>query len=408
MSVTQQQIQEIIDNAETTADTYSELAKQAASQAETVAQTIFTFTEPSVDVPSIESPLEKATPILENLQGIVDNYLKTRADFVDVIESAEGLFDSSLNSLLDAADAIDFNQADVAAGEIDEKLTDTETVIETAKSEISDALPILLTDSPQDPDQVLDQMIEGGLLGLSRQALEAQFNRARDRAHREMHRQEDSVASLVAARGFSLPPGTMAKQVERLQAETVSALADVNREQTIRENEIAIENARLISRLRLEAGQLVIQTQLQLFEAFQSGKISIVEFKLRAAQTIIAAKESAVQAVATFIDAKVRARLAPLEIDARIAQLQGDMERILSNYFQAFISAQRLTTEAQTTNARIITDFAGLATRAGADAVQARVQAAVGAADAFSEIASSALAALNTVASLSSETQEDA
>lgn len=407
MSVTQQEIQGIIDSAQTTADTYSQLAEQAASQAETVAQTIFTFTEPSVDVPSIDSPLDQVTPLLENLQAIVDSYLNSRADFVDVITAAEGLFDSSLTSLLDAADSIDVDHVDVTAGQVEGKLIETEAVIEQAKAEIAEALPILLTNTPQDPEDVLSQMIEGGLLGLSKQALDAQFNRARDRAHREMRRQEDSMASLVASRGFSLPPGAFAKQVERMQGETVGALSDINREQTIRENEIAIENARLISRLRLEAGQLVIQTQLQLFQAYQTGKISLTEFKLRAAQTIIAAKESAVQAVATFIDAKVRARLAPLEIDARIAQLQGEMERILSNYFQAFISAQRLTTDAQIANARIITDFAGLATRAGADAVQARVQAAVGAVNGFSEIAASALAALNTVASLSSETQEN-
>lgn len=223
------------------------------------------------------------------------------------------------------------------------------------------------------------EMQQGGS-GLPIEAERAIFARAIDRSEADARRALDEVNAEFASRGFSEPPGILAKRVDRVRAEAAARRAGINRDLSIQVHTVAVENLRfsvtqsialiqtLINEhtahqgLALQAEQATVQAvidvmnaRINVFNAAQNAWKTQADVYL----TRIQAKRAEVDLFRAQIDAELgRISAYRAEIEAAIAQNQLNRDNV--EIYVAQLGAIR--TEAEIYNAQV-------------NAVRARIEA---------------------------------
>lgn len=77
--------------------------------------------------------------------------------------------------------------------------------------------------------------------GLNREHFEAVWHDGRDRAYRQAAAESEQIRAEFSQRGFSIPPGAMIAAQRASEIRASEAIADINRQQTIKDAEITLE-----------------------------------------------------------------------------------------------------------------------------------------------------------------------
>jgi hypothetical protein len=201
--------------------------------------------------------------------------------------------------------------------------------------------------------------------GLDPVIVDQMWQRGRDRTIADGLRMESQTLNEFASRGFILPSGAMAYRLQEDRYKALQQIKDLNRDMTIREMEIAVENLRF-------AVEQALKTRLTALAAASDYL-----------KTLMLGTDAAAK-VAT-VDSDARARLISATADLYRARLQRDALaiQIAQGNQDAFLKASAGSAE----------NFS----RAAA----ASAQAAVGAAQAIGEIGKGALSAVSGIANTS-------
>lgn len=77
--------------------------------------------------------------------------------------------------------------------------------------------------------------------GLNKDAFNAVWHEGRDRAYKQADEERSQILADYSSRGFSLPPGAMIAALRHADLRAGQLIADVNRQQTIKDAEIKLE-----------------------------------------------------------------------------------------------------------------------------------------------------------------------
>lgn len=179
------------------------------------------------------------------------------------------------------------------------------------------------------------RMLDGGT-GLPAPIEQALFGRARDRQAQEASRAVQDVADTYAARGFSMPPGMLAKSVEAVREKEGLEAAQLNRDILAEAAKWEIEN------LRFAVGQGMALEQLtaNMFENMAKRGFEAAKFVAEAQISLFNAhiglfnaQNQAFQTLATVYRTKLDGALAKLQayktaIEAEAAKGQINQQRV--------------------------------------------------------------------------------
>jgi hypothetical protein len=92
------------------------------------------------------------------------------------------------------------------------------------------------------PEQWVCNILSGeNEYGLNRTVFEIVWHRARDRAYRASATEQSTLQAQFSERGFSVPPGALLHMQNEAEQRAGNAIAEVNREQQVRESEIKLD-----------------------------------------------------------------------------------------------------------------------------------------------------------------------
>lgn len=215
---------------------------------------------------------------------------------------------------------------------------------------------------------ICDTITDG--FGLTRSVADAIWQRGRERELIELARRESEAVNNYASRGFMLPSGVLTNQLSAIRQDVANKAATFNRDVVIKEQEIRIESVKFA----VEQG---IRLRLGVITA-------LVDF--------------------------IRARIALHTLTKDRASAFVDAERALfqnaAAYYNALIDRARLELEEDRLNIARATDDNRTLADFFARVTDSRVNAAVSAARAMGDIAASALASQNSLASIDNSTIE--
>jgi hypothetical protein len=195
------------------------------------------------------------------------------------------------------------------------------------------------------------------------------WERSRNKETKEAARLKSEAQEAFASRGFSLPAGVLYAQLAMIDQEAANKVSTHARDVAIKQVDIEIENIRFAvdQGIRLRLG--VVQALIGYLNAFFD----------------------AVPNLAT-------------DRAARAAELKGKLWDTSAAYYRALIDAARLTLDYD----KLLVDkdltIEGHTVESFARHIEARVNAAVAAAEGMGKIAGAALSAQNTLAEISSQT----
>jgi hypothetical protein len=223
----------------------------------------------------------------------------------------------------------------------------------------------LASDAYDEATNWLVNTITIGGTGISPAVENAIWQRDRDRVIADGQRAEAQTYDEFTKRGFSLPPGALAARLQEIRFEQLAKTQAQSRDVAIKQAEIEIDNLRF------------------------------------AVEQALKARLAALDAAANYL----RAIMTGPDIASRIASLNSDAKaRMLSataDLYRARLSRDELAMRIPIVNQENASKYANINTDGFYKGVDARVQAAVGAAQVYGQAASAALSALNSVASLS-------
>lgn len=210
--------------------------------------------------------------------------------------------------------------------------------------------------------------ITAGGTGMQPDVENAIWQRSREREVMEARRAEDEAISGFSARGWALPGGVLVDAVMRVQQALSDKVSTHSRDVMVKQAEIEIENIRFA----VEQG---VKLRLGVIDA-------LVSFL----QAWAHMKELAIDKARALIDAKTR------------------LYQSVAAYYGAIVDAARLVLDY---DKLVIDSFLGtqdIGARSSVAGVEARVNAAIKAAEAMGEIAASALGSQNTLAEVAHNT----
>ena len=233
---------------------------------------------------------------------------------------------------------------------------------------ITQYFPVIDPCIAENVDDWICTTIESGGTGIPYNVESAIWERARSRDVLEAARMEEEAASQFAARGFSMPPGALANRMLRVQQDAANKSSTISRDTAIKNIEVEIENIRF---------------------AIEQG------IRLRLGVS---------QGLADYMRAFMLIPQTAVDYANGLAQAKKQLWDAAGSYYNALIGAEELQVRAQIANqnANVTLQQADIA--AYGHKVQAQVQAAISAADAMARVASSALSSLNTMASITNNT----
>jgi hypothetical protein len=229
----------------------------------------------------------------------------------------------------------------------------------------------LATDAFDEGMAWVTNTITNGGTGIPAAVEDQIWQRDRDRILRSSLQAQNSAYADFAARGFSLPPGSLTAQLEKIRTEGLLKLAEVSRDAAIKQAEIEIENIRFAVKLAIDTRLKAIEVACDYIKAMALGP------------------EIATKLVDKTQDAQARLIAAT------------------ADYYRARLARDELSLKA----------WATLMEQKGKDGstnitgwnqgIDAKVRAAVGAADSYGKVASAALSALTSIVSVSTQAFEE-
>ena len=117
---------------------------------------------------------------------------------------------------------------------------------DAAENWIRKYLPNLSGCLDVEPDQWACGILSGrNEFGMNKQAFDAVWHEGRDRAYRQAQSEKQQINAAYSLRGFSLPPGALISATNNAEIRASEAIADINRQQIIKEAEIKLELIKL-------------------------------------------------------------------------------------------------------------------------------------------------------------------
>jgi len=221
---------------------------------------------------------------------------------------------------------------------------------------------------PDGLEPLLDQVLNGTLVPEIIQ--EIMWERAKEQTQRDALRAENEAISTWASRGFSLPGGVVAQQVQQVSQQLLDQNSVLAAVQAIKALEIQVEATKLAAEL---------STKLRL---------------------------GLIDALTNLVSAYSRLPAAAAEYASAVASAQHNAYTAIAEYYRAVIASSDITLKADIVNSENAIKHLGLVAeyqgRFGANQVSARVAGV----DTFAKTAASALAGLNGVATVVNQTIE--
>lgn len=194
--------------------------------------------------------------------------------------------------------------------------------------------------------------------------------RSNEREAKEASRQKDIIVRQFAGRGFDLPPGTMAAQLAMIDQDAANKISTHSRDVAIKQAEIEIENIRF-----------AVGTGVSL-------RLGIVNAMVSYLNTFMRPWELGIQKAAALVDAKAR------------------LWQTSATYYSALIAAAELTLRYDELRIRTglhqgdqyVTQITSL--------VNARVNAAISAAESLGQMAAAAMGAQASLGNVAHQTVE--
>lgn len=227
----------------------------------------------------------------------------------------------------------------------------------------------------------LDDAIRNGGTGVNQSLERAAYYRDRDRFDREALKQEEEVVSSWAARGFPMPTGSTAKQVQEVRADNAAKAQN-------RSREIAIETIKL----ELENVRFAVQQSVALFTGLQKDIANAATNYM-----------GAILGVAKRADGRAGALVDTMRIlydtSYRYAEMELQMEKLK-------LEAEGLQLDSSRADVDRDLRIAGMHVDNFRDRLKARVDAAIAGAQSMGHYAAAAVGSQNTTAAISSESVE--
>ena len=210
---------------------------------------------------------------------------------------------------------------------------------------------------PQYSSELLPDLVEWvkrymqGGTGLPAPVEDALFSRARERQSAETHRAVQEAVDTWAARGFTMPPGMLAKQASVIREQGRMKAAELNRDILIQATQLEIENIRFA----VTQGIAIEQMLENLHENTAKRMFEVARFQAEAqinvfnAQVgLFNAQNSAFQTLAQVYRTKLDGALAKLQayktaVDAQVAVGQINQQRV--EVFKAKLTAVQSSVE---------------------------------------------------------------
>lgn len=208
---------------------------------------------------------------------------------------------------------------------------------------------------------ICNTILYGGT-GIPAEVENAIWERARSKEVLEARRIENEAIKTFSGRGFPLPPGALASQVQMAQQEAANKISTIGRDIAIKNIEIEIENIKF---------------------AIQQG---------------VAVRSSVLSALGSYI----KAYMSPIELALDKARILGDAQQRLwsssADYYRAMIAEAQLTLSADEINARSHDNLQMAQNSALERSVQNRVSAAISVAQVLGQLAAGASSATVSLA----------
>lgn len=214
---------------------------------------------------------------------------------------------------------------------------------------------------------ILNSITNGGT-GIN-PAIEAQvYARGRERIITEGERVENQVRNDFASRGFQLPPGAMAGQLAELRKAQLGQTGDYARDVAIRQFEEELRNVRFAIEAAINSRQMAMQSAADYIRALMSAP-----------------------------DAAARVALVNSDVQAKMISATSDLYRARLSRDELILKSKEITVDSKLKAGTVNVDgfYKGL---------DARVRAAVAAADVYGQAAGAALSSLNSLVSSSEVT----
>lgn len=154
--------------------------------------------------------------------------------------------------------------------------------------------------------------------GLDATVFELVWHRARDRAYDTLATAQRGLESAFTGRGFSLPPGAMAAQMADASDKAAAAIAEVSREQAIKDAEIKLELLKFAEEQALNYKRGV----LSVLADFMRQWISLPDKDIERARLQAQASASLYAALSSYYNVEVAFE----ELRLKVAQSDADVD----------------------------------------------------------------------------------
>lgn len=166
--------------------------------------------------------------------------------------------------------------------------------------------------------------------GLDATVFELVWHRARDRAYRTQGAEQRQLEAKFSAAGWTLPPGAMAATLAATGERASDAIAEVNREQAIKDAEIKLELLKFATEqaLNYKRGVLAVLADFtRQWMTLPNNDMERARLKTQAMNSLYSALSSYYNVQATFEELKLKAKQADTDTDLaadrnRIANVQ--------------------------------------------------------------------------------------
>lgn len=243
---------------------------------------------------------------------------------------------------------------------------------------VAPPVTILQWSEPPYESEILDQvksrlslMLAGGT-GLPPAIEAALFDRARGREDVLALKSEQDAFDTFAARGFSMPPGMLVKQVQAVQEENRLKTSAINRDILIKATDVEIENIRFAVTQGIALEQLLMNLFNNVVNrAFEAAKFR-VEADIRLYDALVGAfnaRQTAYQVAAQVYEIGIRGELAKLEaykVQMEGLKIRGELNQQKVAIFNALVEAVKNRIQAYTARVE--------GAKAQADVVRANIE----------------------------------
>lgn len=183
--------------------------------------------------------------------------------------------------------------------------------------------PALTNDFNTIPEDWLMGVLTGAYpLGMEEKVFRRVWQRARDREETQRMADVNQARASLSQRGFKVPPGALIAAVDRAQGRASAAVQEVNREETIREEELKTKMLQFAAEQAASLRQGLTASVAEFLRVFKEAE---ADTKIEEARLKLQGQAEFYNALKSYHD--VEARFAELEFRAQEIQTNSDLEQ---------------------------------------------------------------------------------